>query len=118
MRTVVVDPPEVGEREVGFSWRVDPPSELYARESFNLRFGDRLDPRELPEDIWWTVALLCLHGHWALLRPCRVELPVELPPGEREFWLRLIDAAVETLELTWAAAISSARSSSPTEARA
>lgn len=101
MRTVLIDPPEVGEHQVRFSWRVDPPSELYARESFNLRFGDRLAPRELPEDIWWTVALLCLHVHWALLRPCRVELPVELPPGEREFWLRLIDAAVETLERTW-----------------
>ena len=100
-RTVLIDPPEVGEHQVRFSWRVDPPSELYARESFNLRFGDRLAPRELPEDIWWTVALLCLHVHWALLRPCRVELPVELPPGEREFWLRLIDAAVETLERTW-----------------
>jgi len=27
-----------------------------------------------------------------------VELPIELPPGEREFWLRLLDAAVATLE--------------------
>lgn len=101
MRTIVLDPPQIGDREVGFSWRVEPASELYARESFNLRFGDQLSPRELPEDIWWTVALLCLHPHWALLRPCRVELPVELPPGEREFWLRMVDAAVETLELTW-----------------
>ena len=50
----------------------------------------------MPADLWWIVALLCLHGHWALLRPCRVELPVELAPGEREFWLRLLDAAVET----------------------
>ena len=101
MRTIVLDPPRVGDHEVDFSWRVEPASELYARQGFNLRFGDQLRPRELPEDIWWTVALLCLHSHWALLRPCRVELPVELPRGEREFWLRMIDTAVETLELTW-----------------
>ncbi len=99
MRRIVVEQPEPGPQEVAFRWRVEPPTELYSRESFNLRFGGDLDPGRVPADIWWIVALLCLHGHWALLRPCRVELPVELPPGEREFWLRLLDAAVETLEL-------------------
>ncbi|HEY8001686.1 MAG: hypothetical protein ACHQJ5_06475 [Vicinamibacteria bacterium] len=101
MRTIVLHQPEVGETEVGFSWTVEPASGLYARTSFNLRFGDALSPRRLPDDLWWTVALICLHNHWALLRPCRIELPVELAPGEREFWLRLLDAAVETMELTW-----------------
>jgi len=101
MRRVILDRPAVTDREVGFGWRVDPPSELYSRESFNLQFDGELSPREVPDDIWWTIALLCLHSHWALLRPCRVELPVELAPGEREFWLRLIDSAVETLERTW-----------------
>jgi hypothetical protein len=42
--------------------------------------------------------LLCLHSHWALLRPCRVELPVALGPGEREFWQRLVDHVTAQLE--------------------
>lgn len=100
MRTIRLEPPEVGERSVVFRWSVEPRSDLYVAESFDLRFGEVLDTRTVPDDIWWTVALICLHNHWPLLRPCRVELPVELAPGEREFWLRLTDATVETLELT------------------
>jgi len=42
--------------------------------------------------------LICLHTHWALLRPCRVELPVQLGAWEREFWLRLIDNVTVQLE--------------------
>lgn len=84
-----------------FRWQVENDPGLYHRESFELRFGDALAPADLPEDVWWTVALLCLHNQWVVLRPCRVLLPVELPPGEREFWLRMTDAAAATLELTW-----------------
>jgi 7-cyano-7-deazaguanine synthase in queuosine biosynthesis len=42
--------------------------------------------------------LLCLHSHWALLRPCRVELPIALETGEREFWQRLVDHVTAQLE--------------------
>lgn len=92
MRRIVLDPPELEARQVTFRWRTEPRSDLYARESFNLRFGGALDPGEVPDDLWWVVALLCLHPHWPLLAPCRVELPVELAPGERELWLRMCGA--------------------------
>ena len=55
---------------------------------------------DVPTALWRTLAILCLHSHWTLLRPCGVELPWTLAPGEREFWLRLLDAAVVTLEAT------------------
>lgn len=100
MRTIVIEEPEVGAASVTFRWRVTPASGLYVRESFDLRLPGGPSPLDVPADVWWTVALICLHNHWPLLRPCRVELPVELPPGERELWLRMLDAAVETLELT------------------
>jgi len=35
---------------------------------------------------------------FALLRPCRVELPVSLGQAEREFWLRLVDNVAIQLE--------------------
>lgn len=98
LHTFSIDPPEVGDGEVVFRWRVDPPSALYRATSFRLRFPPSVPLDEVPSALWWTVALLCLHPHWPLLRPCRVELPVDLPPGECEFWLRLVDAAQATLE--------------------
>lgn len=97
-RTITLQPPEVSGQEVLFRWTVDPPSDLYRSTSFRLSFPASVPLREVPPALWWTVALLCLHPQWPLLRPCRVELPLELPPGEREFWLRLLDAAVITLE--------------------
>jgi hypothetical protein len=98
VRRISVQQPGVSEHEVVFRWTVDPSSDLYRVTSFRLNFPDGVPLHEVPAALWWTVALLCLHPQWPLLRPCRVELPVELPPGEREFWLRLLDAAVATLE--------------------
>lgn len=98
MRRISLQQPEVSDHEVVFRWTVEPSSELYWATSFHLSFPESVPLREVPAGLWWTVALLCLHPQWPLLRPCRVELPVELPPGEREFWLRLLDAAVVTLE--------------------
>src|SRR5581483_1739504 len=65
---------------------------------FSLRFPDGVDPARVPEGIWWAIAMLCLHAHWPLLRPCRVKLPFRLRPGEAETWLRLMDSYVWTLE--------------------
>ena len=53
----------------------------------------------VPESLWWRIGIMCLHAHWPLLRECRVMLPVRLPPGEAETWLRLTYAAVATLEV-------------------
>ncbi len=88
----------MGEREVEFRWQVSPRTDLYERTVFRLEFGADVDPRRVPRALWWRVLLLCLHTHWALLRPCRVELPISLGADEREFWLRLIENAAVQIE--------------------
>jgi perosamine synthetase len=98
MNRIRVHEPEVADHGVTFSWDVDPKSALYRRTTFRLQFPDDVPLRDVPIALWRMLALLCLHSHFALLRPCRVELPGALAPGEREFWLRLVDAAVATLE--------------------
>jgi hypothetical protein len=100
---VVLEHPVVDGHTVTFRWTVDPATELYRHDSFRMRFPDTVPIAGVPEGLWWTVALLCLHTHWALLRPCRVELPVTLGPGEAETWMRLVDALVTSLDLTTAA---------------
>jgi hypothetical protein len=100
MNRITLLPPalEPRRRTVTFRWQVEPATILYRRTSFCLSFPPAVDLATVPPALWWTVALLCLHPHWNLLRPCRVELPVELPPGEAEFWRRLVDAEAATLE--------------------
>jgi hypothetical protein len=90
--------PEVGACTATFRWSVEPATTLYQRRSFELRFPDTIDLARVPKALWWRLALLCLHAHWALLRPCRVKIPVRLPNGEKELWNRLVDSAVQTLE--------------------
>ncbi|HLX09352.1 MAG TPA: hypothetical protein VKY89_15985 [Thermoanaerobaculia bacterium] len=100
MNLITLDPPALDRerRTASFRWRVEPATALYRRTSFTLAFPPEVDFARVPPALWWTVALLCLHPQWNLLRPCRVELPVELPPGEAEFWSRLLDAEAATLE--------------------
>jgi hypothetical protein len=81
-----------------FEWTVDPPTPLYRRTAFQLAFPEGIDLTRVPERAWWWVMLMVLHPHWALLRPCRVYLPVDIGEAEREFWLRLADMAVATVE--------------------
>lgn len=90
--------PEVHAHEVSFQWDITPASELYARTDFRLSFPRQLDLQAVPRALWWRIALICLYPHWALLRPCRVELPVHLGEGEGEFWMRLIDNVAVQLE--------------------
>ncbi|MEA2220514.1 MAG: perosamine synthetase [Solirubrobacteraceae bacterium] len=98
MHVIRVERPSVEGRVATFRWTVTPATALYRQTSFELCFPASVDLRRVPEAIWWRVALACLHPHWALLRPCRVVLPVALAPGEREFWLRMSDAQVAALE--------------------
>jgi perosamine synthetase len=98
MNVVRLQAPTVEGQRAHFAWTVSPPSALYRRNEFFLSFPASIDLRAVPESIWWRVALICLHSHWTLLRPCAVELPVGLAPAEREFWLRLLDAEVATVE--------------------
>ena len=90
--------PLVDGQEVVVGWEVTPSTELYRRTSFRLTFPANLDLRPIPHALWCRIAMICLYTHWALLRPCRVELPFALDQGEREFWLRLIDDVVVQLE--------------------
>ena len=98
MHHIAIDPLERSQHAVTFRWRVTPATPLYRTSEFTLQFPDGLDLSPVPDALWWTVALSCLHPHWALLRPCRIDLPIALAPSEVEVWQRLLDAAVFTLE--------------------
>ena len=78
MHEITVHPPVVSGQQVRFGWRVEPATELYRAEQFTVRFPESIDLTRVPAGLWWRVALICLHGHWPLLRPCRVRLPVRL----------------------------------------
>jgi hypothetical protein len=82
MNRITIHPPEVDGQTVTVRWGVDPPTPLYRSCQFTLRFPDPVELCRIPDDLWWTTALACLHPHWPLLRPCRIELPVRLPAGE------------------------------------
>jgi 7-cyano-7-deazaguanine synthase in queuosine biosynthesis len=97
-RTIRIAPPVVSGQTVSFSWSIDPDPGLYRENGFSITLPGTVDLTRIPEALWLRVAMVCLHTHLALLRPCRVLLPRQLPEEEREFWLRLIDAAVWTLE--------------------
>src|SRR5438876_302273 len=96
MREIWIDAPLVVQDRIEFSLRVEPQTALYHRTAFFLRFPGPIEPALFPDRLLWLMALLCLHSHWALLRPCRVHLPVRLGEGEKELWLRLLDATVVT----------------------
>lgn len=98
MNLITLLPPEINARSVTFRWRIEPPSALYRAPQFTLNFPETVDLARVPPDLWWTIALVCLHSQWVLLRPCRIVLPVKLRPGEAETWLRLTDAQLATLE--------------------
>ncbi len=98
MFCVRLEIPSVRGNTVSFRWSVTPPTRLYFRQEFSLRFPASVDISPVPDGLWWRIALICLHSHWALLRPCRVELPVRLGEGEAEFWMRLVDSEAATLD--------------------
>ena len=98
MRLIRFAPLQIDSTKVRVEWTVDPPTPMYQETAFELDYSDSLDPRELPLKFWWTIVPLILHSHWNLLRPCRIVLPVTLPPGEIEFWLRQLDQERVSLE--------------------
>lgn len=97
-RTIHLNEPWVDGNVVAFNWEVEPDSDLYRAHQFEIVFPESVDMDRIPPEVWLRVMLICLHPHWALLRPCKVILPRSLPHGEREFWMRMVDAAVATLE--------------------
>ena len=97
-RRITLHPPEVKADTVTFRFDVDPPSPLYHNTRFSLAFPPWIGVATLPDRVWWTVFLLCLHAQWPFLAPCEVRLPVRLGPGELEFWRRLVASYLDTLE--------------------
>lgn len=90
--------PRVAGQRAEFSWSESRPSGLYQKTGFWLEFPASVPLSSIPESLWWTVFLLCLHAHWPLLRPCRILLPVKLQPEERELWQRLMQKHADTLD--------------------
>ena len=95
---VRLEEPRIDDDAVVFRWEVTPKTELYSRTEFTMSFPPEIDLSAIPRPLWWRIALICLHTHWVLLRPCRVELPVRLGAGEGELWMRLMDNVRVQLE--------------------
>lgn len=98
MTAIRLNEPEVRGNSVHFEWSVEPATTLYKQTHFQLDFPNTVDASSVPSAIWLRVMMVCLGTQWALLRPCKVVAPRQLPAGEYEFWRRFLDAAVWTLE--------------------
>ena len=90
--------PRVLNHRAEFSWLESQPSGLYQKNSFYLAFPESVPLPQVPMRLWWMVFMLCLHVHWALLRPCRIHLPIRLAPEEVDLWLRLLGSYADTLD--------------------
>ncbi|MGH2959450.1 MAG: hypothetical protein ACRDKE_07575 [Solirubrobacterales bacterium] len=98
MTEIRLHEPIVRGNAVDFAWTISPDNGFYLDPRFTLEFPESVRVSDVPEGAWLRVMLICLYSHWSVLRPCRVVLPRRLPEGEREFWLRMVDAGVWTLE--------------------
>lgn len=95
---ITLHPPRVTGQRATFSWTESRPSGLYHKNDFFLEFPATVVLEGIPNGMWWTVFLLCVHSHWPLLRPCRIRLPVRLGAGEAEVWQRLLQSYSTTLD--------------------
>ena len=95
---ISLHPPHIAGQRAEFHWTESRPSGLYRTTGFWMDFPASVPLQTVPESLWWSVFLLCLHAHWTLLRPCRIRLPVRLQPGERELWQRLMRRHADTLD--------------------
>lgn len=98
MTEVFLRAPRAEGATVRFEWETSPRTTLYAEERASLELPGELDAGALPPSLLWRTMLLLLHSQWALCRPCRVHLPVRLPPGEARGWERLVASEIFTLE--------------------
>ena len=90
--------PAVEGQSVTFRWTVEPAATLYRKTSFTMTFPAMVDLSRIPARLWWDIAMLCLHPHWLLLRPCTIHLPLNLAEAERRFWLQHLQNGVDTLD--------------------
>jgi hypothetical protein len=99
MHKIELMPPVIQGQTAIFRWQVSPEAKLYRNTHFSMTFPHSVDLSKVPERLWWDILLICLHPHWLLLRPCQVHLPIRLNAPERQFWLRLLQNAADTLEV-------------------
>lgn len=90
--------PEREMHALRFRWDVSPRSDLYRSKTFILRFPAAVPLDRVSDRVVFLIAMLCLHAHWLLLRPCVVELPFDPGPEERDFWRRLLEVEAATLD--------------------
>lgn len=95
---ITLHAPRVTGQRATFSWTESRPSGLYHKNDFFLEFPESVSLKRVPNGMWWTAFLLCVHSHWPLLRPCRIRLPVRLGAGEAEVWRRLLQSYSTTLD--------------------
>jgi len=98
--TFALDEPLARGSSLRVSWTVSPQSRLLRGDSFDMHFPPSIDVERVPRGLLRIAALAILHPLWILLRPCVVRLPFAFEPGEAEFWLRLLDSEIATLEST------------------
>lgn len=97
-RTITLERPVVEGSTIRFRFAVRPPTPLYRAEEFFIRVPDSVDLGAVPTPLLDTLAILLLHAHWPLLRPCRVEPAFPLGPGQREGWEKVLAAEASTLD--------------------
>lgn len=98
MTVIRLHAPEVERSIAVFHWSETPVSGLYLRNRIELRFPDTVDLRPLDPGLFWIAAIAVLHGGWVFLKPCRIEVPVRLPPGAAQVWERLLTSYATTLD--------------------
>jgi hypothetical protein len=98
MTEVFLRAPRAEGATIRYEWESAPRTSLYLEERIALELPADFAARDLPEALLWRTMLLLLHSQWPLLRPCRVHLPIRLPPGEARAWERLMASEIATLE--------------------
>ena len=95
---IELEEPRIEGQDLCFRWSVTPETKLYRATEFRLTVPDGLSAQEIPRRLLWCLQFMCLHSHWALLRPCEIHLPVRLAPGEAETWRQLVLSYADTLD--------------------
>ncbi len=95
---ITLHAPRVTGQRATFSWTESRPSGLSHKQDFFLEFPESVPLEGVPDSLWWTVFVLCVHAPWLLVRPCRIQLPVCLGAGEAEVWRRLLHSHAATLD--------------------
>jgi len=94
--TITVDAPQIDEHRVTFSWKVEPLASSTSEPRFTYN-SLRINCRTIPIAFGGS-----LHSYactaTGITQAMRIIVPIVLLEGESEFWLRLMDSEIITLE--------------------